>query len=117
MRYVWALAVVAAAGAAQDRGPIQLTMKRAVEIATSPEGSTQIQLSGESVKQAQLRSKEARAALLPDVESSFSYQNRTANLAAQGITLTHVPFPGLPFPCLSAHSTTWMRVSADRNPC
>lgn len=98
MRYVWALAVVAAAGAAQDRGPIQLTMKRAVEIATSPEGSTQIQLSGESVRQAQLRSKEARAALLPDLESSFSYQNRTANLAAQGITLTHVPFPGFAFP-------------------
>lgn len=98
MRYVWVLAAAAAIAAAQDRGPIQLSMKRAVEIATSPEGSTQIQLSGEALKQAELRSKEARAALLPDLESAFSYQNRTANLAAQGITLTHSPFPGVSFP-------------------
>jgi len=84
--------------AAQDRGPLQLSMKRAVEIATSSEGSTQIQLSGEALQQAELRSKEARAALLPDVEGAFSYQNRTANLAAQGITLVHVPFPGIAFP-------------------
>jgi outer membrane protein len=83
---------------AQDRPALQLSMKRAVEIATSPEGSTQIQLSGESLKQARLRSKEARAALLPDFESAFSYQNRTVNLAAQGIALARLPFPGVGFP-------------------
>jgi outer membrane protein TolC len=62
--------------------------------------STQIQLSGEALKQAELRSKEARAALLPDVEGAFSYLNRTANLAAQGITLTRapIPIPGFSFP-------------------
>ena len=98
MRYGWVLAALAALGTAQDRGPLQLSLKRAVEIATSPEGSAQIQLAGESLKQANLRSKEARAALLPDVESAFLYQNRTANLAAQGITLTHVPVPGFAFP-------------------
>ena len=99
MKYLLLLGTVWMA-AAQDRGPLQLTLKRAVEIATSPEGSTQIQLSGEAVKQAELRSKEARAALLPDVEGAFSYLNRTANLAAQGITLLHgpSPIPGFSFP-------------------
>ncbi len=98
MRSVLVLAAAAALASAQDRGPIQLSMKRAVEIATSPEGSTQMQLAGEALKQAQLRSKEARAALLPDLEGAFLYENRTANLAAQGITLVHVPFPGVGFP-------------------
>ena len=99
MKYLLLLGTVWMA-AAQDRGPLQLTLKRAVEIATSPEGSTQIQLSGEALKQAELRSKEARAALLPDVEGAFSYLNRTANLAAQGITLLHgpSPIPGFSFP-------------------
>ena len=32
------------------------------------------------------------------MEGAFSYLNRTANLAAQGITLVHVPFPGISFP-------------------
>ena len=55
--------------AAQERGssPLQLSMKRAVEIATSPEGNASIQLAVQSLKQAQERSLEARAALLPDV--------------------------------------------------
>jgi outer membrane protein TolC len=84
--------------AAQERGPLSLSLKRAVEIATSQEGSTPIQLSAESLKQAELRSKEARAALLPDLEGAFSYQNRTANLASLGITLTRLPIPGFDFP-------------------
>jgi outer membrane protein len=116
MRYVWVLAAVAAVAGAQERGPIQLSMKRAVEVATSPEGSTQIQLSAEGLKQAQLRSKEARAALLPDLESAFLYENRTANLAAQGITLTHIPFPGVAFPVFVGPFTTMdARFSASQN--
>ncbi|HEY1241174.1 MAG TPA: TolC family protein [Bryobacteraceae bacterium] len=94
MKTLWIVGLASVLVSAQDRGPVQLSLRRAVEIATSPEGSTQIQLSGEALKQARLRSKEARAALLPDFESAFSYQNRTANLAAQGITLAHLPFPG-----------------------
>ncbi|MBA0084730.1 MAG: TolC family protein [Acidobacteria bacterium Pan2503] len=89
---------MAATLAAEERGPLSLSLKRAVEIATSQEGSTPIQLSAESLKQAELRSKEARAALLPDVEGAFSYENRTANLAAMGISLTRLPFPGFEFP-------------------
>jgi outer membrane protein len=96
MRCCW-LYLLAMAPLASAASPLQLSLKRAVEIATSPEGNTRIQLSGEALKQAQARSAEARAALLPDVEAAFSDQNATRNLAAQGITVT-VPIPGFHFP-------------------
>ena len=98
MRYIMLVLGMTATLAAEERGPLSLSLKRAVEIATSQEGSTPIQLSAESLKQAELRSKEARAALLPDVEGAFSYENRTANLAAMGISLTRLPIPGFQFP-------------------
>ena len=98
MRYIMLVLGMTVTLAAEERGPLSLSLKRAVEIATSQEGSTPIQLSAESLKQAELRSKEARAALLPDVEGAFSYENRTANLAAMGISLTRLPFPGFEFP-------------------
>jgi len=98
MRYIVLVLGMTATLAAEERGPLSLSLKRAVEIATSQEGSTPIQLSAESLKQAELRSREARAALLPDVEGAFSYENRTANLAAMGISLTRLPFPGFEFP-------------------
>jgi len=99
MRAVWILLAAASLGAAQERAPLALSMKRAVEIATSAEGNTNIQLSGESLKQAQSRSLQARAALLPDLEGSFSDQNMTRNLAAFGISFKlPVQIPGFQFP-------------------
>src|ERR1700681_2466040 len=77
-------------------GALQLSLKRAVEIATSPEGNTRIQLSGEALKQAESRAAQARAALLPDLEAAFSEQNLTRNLAAQGISFV-APIPGFRF--------------------
>ena len=74
---------------------LQLSLKRAVEIAVSEEGNTAVQLSGEAVKQAQSRSAQARAALLPDLSASVGETNRTANLAAMGIRFT-ISDPGLP---------------------
>ncbi|SPE40051.1 Outer membrane efflux protein [Candidatus Sulfopaludibacter sp. SbA3] len=76
------------------RGPLSLSLKRAVEIAVSPEGNANIQLAVEALKQAQARIAESRAALLPDVESAVNYQSRTANLAAEGIKF-NLP-PGFP---------------------
>jgi outer membrane protein len=78
--------------------PLQLSLKRAVEIAVSPEGNTNIQLSGEALKQAQARSAESRAALLPDVEASLTQQSRTENLAALGLDSVALPIPGFHFP-------------------
>ena len=46
------------AAAVLEGQPLQLSMARAVEIATSPEGNISIQLAGESLKQAQAQSSE-----------------------------------------------------------
>jgi outer membrane protein len=78
--------------------PLQLSLKRAVEMAVSPEGNTNIQLSGEALKQAQARSAESRAALLPDLEASVTEQSRTENLAALGLQAVALPIPGFHFP-------------------
>jgi outer membrane protein len=85
--------------------PLELSMKRAVEIAISKEGSARIQLSDEALKQAEARSAESRAALLPDVESALTLQNRTENLAALGIKV-NVPIPGFQFPTFVGPFTT-----------
>ena len=79
------------------RGPLKLSLKRAVELAISPEGSTRIQLAGEALKQAQSRSVQARAALLPNFDAAVTEQNMTRNLAAMGISIA-VPIPGFQFP-------------------
>ena len=94
MRLVWILCAVQVAWAA---GPIELSLKRAVEVAVSPEGNTKIQLSGEALKQAQSRSAEARAALLPDLEASLTDRDQTESLAAMGIKIV-VPIPNFQFP-------------------
>jgi outer membrane protein TolC len=96
-------------------GPLQLSLKRAVEIATSPEGNTRIQLSGEALKQAESRSAQARAALLPDLEAAFSEENLTRNLAAQGITFVS-PIPGFQFPTfVGPFSTMDARITGSQN--
>ncbi len=71
-----------AADQAAQRGPIDLSLKHAVEVAISPEGNTNIQLSGEALKQARARALQARAALLPDLEGAFSDRSGQARLSA-----------------------------------
>jgi outer membrane protein len=70
-----------------DRGPLQLTLKRAVELALSPEGSTYIQLSDENLRQAKSRSNEVRSALLPDIETQAAQTTAMRSLAALGLDL------------------------------
>jgi outer membrane protein len=70
-----------------DRGPLQLTLRRAVELALSPEGSTYIQLSDENLRQAKSRSNEVRSALLPDIEAQASQTTAMRSLAALGLDL------------------------------
>lgn len=92
------LLVLLAIGAVQA-APLELSLKRAVDLATSPEGAARVQIAAEQVKQAESRSTQARSALLPDFESSFGYQNQTRNLAAFGIQID-LPIPGFHFPTL-----------------
>src|ERR1017187_6280071 len=75
------------AAEAAPREPLRLSLKRAVEIATSPEGNTYIQLADETVKQAKSRSAEARSAFLPDIEAQAEQTTAMRSLAALGLDL------------------------------
>ena len=70
-----------------ERGPLQLTLRRAVELALSPEGNTYIQLSDESLRQAKDHSAEFRSALLPDIEAQAEQTTAMRSLAALGLDL------------------------------
>ena len=95
--------------------PVELSLKRAVQLAASPEGNTQMQLSAEALKQAESRSAQARAALLPDVSGAISEQNMTRNLAAVGIQID-TPIPGFQIPTfVGPFSTLDARVSATQS--
>ena len=102
MRLAWILCAALVASAA---GPIQLSLKRAVEVAVSPEGNTSIQLSTEALKQAQSRSAQARAALLPDLEASVTERSQTESLAAMGIKVV-VPILNFQLPTFVGPFTT-----------
>jgi outer membrane protein len=84
---------------AADRPPLQLSLKRAVEIATSPEGSNRVQLAAELTEQAKARSTQTRAALLPSLDASLTDQNLNTNLAAYGLKV-RIPIPGFVFPTI-----------------
>lgn len=74
---------------AQDTLP--LTLRKAVEIATAPEGNTRIELAREAIAQAEARRLQARAALLPNLDGSIGYQEATRNLRAFGIQFPSIP--------------------------
>src|SRR5689334_7203914 len=111
MRAVCMLLCVATLPAA----PLELSLKRAVQLAVSPEGSTRVKLAEESRKQAESRSTQAKAALLPDLSAGFNVQNLTRNLSAMGISV-NVPIPGIRFPTfVGPFHTIDARVSATQS--
>ncbi|MGH9558897.1 MAG: TolC family protein [Bryobacteraceae bacterium] len=71
-----------------------LSLKSAVEIALAPEGSAKVALAEESIRQAREQKTEARASLLPDLESSVGDQRETTNLRAFGFSALQFPIPG-----------------------
>ena len=89
MRLAWLLFCMAPLTAAT----LELSLKRAVQLAASPEGNTQMRLSAEALKRAESRSAQAHAALMPDISGAISEQNMTRNLAAVGIQID-TPIPG-----------------------
>ena len=76
----------------QPRQTLSLSLKRAVELATSPEGNTNIQLEREAVRQAKAQSAEVRAALLPNVGGYVSETSQIRSLAALGSNTVKLPF-------------------------
>ena len=81
----------------QTEPVLPLSLKRAVAIAAAPEGNTRIQLAREYIRQAESRSAQARAALLPNIDGSVSFQNVTRNLEAYGLGLS-IPNLGFSIP-------------------
>lgn len=96
--------------------PLQLSLKRAVEMAVSPEGSARIKIAGESVEQARTRSLQSRAALLPNIEGYVSFASQTRNLEALGLGTSSTPFASLiprfvgPFNTFDARATAQQSV-------
>ncbi|MCP5118654.1 MAG: TolC family protein, partial [bacterium] len=88
------LILLLAAATAVHPQTLTLSMKRAVEIAVEPEGSIRMQLALESTRQAESQKGQARAALLPQIESHVSRDTRTVNLRAFGVSFG---VPGTPF--------------------
>lgn len=70
---------------------LQLSLKKAVEIAVAPDGATRVKLAEEELRQSKAQANEARAALLPNVNASFSYQSETTNLKAFGFNIEIPP--------------------------
>jgi outer membrane protein len=91
--FVSALGVFAQATAqvSLPQNVMQLSMKKAVEIALTPEGSPRVALAMESVKQAQDKAKESKAAFLPTADGSIKETNETVNLNSFGIRFPSVP--------------------------
>ena len=86
-----ALLLVTAASLATAQGTLQLSLKRAVEIALTPEGSARVALAAQSTRQAEDRVHQARSAFLPNLDGSLQERNQTVNLRAFGLN-----FPALP---------------------
>lgn len=90
-----ATAFQAATGETQA-GPV-LTLKEALRLAREQGGSVRLELAELQALQAETRTAQARASLLPNFDAVVTSQNQTRNLAAFGIRL-NIPVPGFQFP-------------------
>jgi outer membrane protein TolC len=70
---------------------LQLSLKKAVEIALAPDGATRVKLAEEQLRQSKAQAEEARAALLPNVDTTATYQSETTNLKAFGFKIQIPP--------------------------
>lgn len=117
-RSAWLLILLATPVLAQlqTRPPVlKLTMKQAVQIALAPEGNTRVQLAEEALKQAEAQSSETRAALLPDLESSVTYEGLTRNLQALGINFKFPPAFGFALPSVVGFDVFDARATVNQN--
>jgi outer membrane protein TolC len=111
MRLVWLLPFTAVLAAA----PVELSLKHAVQLAVSPDGNTRVRLTAEALKQAESRTAQARAALLPDLEGAFTDESLTRSLTAMGLQFS-IPIPGFHLPSFVGPFTTMdARVSASQS--
>ena len=84
MRFLLLLCPLLAVAA--DAPAIELSLRKAVEIALAPDGNTRVQLAAELIHQSDARVLAARSALLPNIDGTFGLRSQTQNLAAFGFT-------------------------------
>jgi len=85
------LMLMAFAATAQTPETLPLSLRKSIEIALGPEGNTRVEIAREAIAQAEARKDQARAALLPNLDSSLNYQSATRNLNAFGISFPAIP--------------------------
>jgi outer membrane protein len=78
---------------------LPLSLKRAVEIALAPDGSTRAALALESIDQAAQHVIEAKAAFLPSLDAAVQDHRQTTDLQAYGFSFK-IPVPGFSLPAI-----------------
>lgn len=94
------LALVALLASGQQKQTLPLSLSKAVEIATSPDGATRLRLANELVRLAEARRVQSRAALLPNVDGAYTFRSFTNNLQTFGIEFPQVPGVAFSLPTL-----------------
>src|SRR6185436_847841 len=92
------LAVLAPLGMGQvgiQQSVMQLSLKRAVDIALTPEGSARVALAEQSVRMQETHLGMARAAFFPSIDGTVQERSQTVNLRTFGFDFD---FPGFALP-------------------
>ena len=79
------------------QGVMQLSLKRAVDIALTPEGSARMALAEQSVRVLETHVSQARAAFFPNIAGTVQERSQTVNLRTFGFDF-QFPIPGFSIP-------------------
>ena len=76
---------------------MQLTLKRAVDIALTPEGSARVALAEQSVRVSETQVSQTRSAFFPNIDGTVNERSQTINLHSYGFNFN---FPGFSIPSI-----------------
>ena len=81
------------------QGVMELSLKRAVDIALTPEGSARVALAEQSIRVSETRVNQARAAFFPNLDGTVTERSQTLNLKTFGFDF-QFPVPGFSLPSI-----------------
>jgi outer membrane protein TolC len=99
-RFFWpvlALGLVLCGPPGRAQEVMQLSLKRAVDIALTPEGSARVALAEQSIRVSETQVSQARSAFFPTVDGSVNERSQTLNLHSYGFNFS---FPGFSIPSI-----------------
>jgi len=97
-RFSWlVLSLVAFVPLGRAQEVMQLSLKRAVDIALTPEGSARVALAEQSVRVSETHVNQARSAFFPNVDGAVNERTQTVNLHTFGFNFD---FPGFAIPSI-----------------